>query len=100
MRGRVRVEPAGDYGEFVVTMPPLSLKEALASHRLTDLGTTMFLRVRLLRRIDPRKVYGLFLLFQIDDYGHMRPPRTFIRWLWSGLRSSFPGRLPPPLASA
>ena len=66
-RGRVRLEPAGDYGDFVVSVPTLTLKEALAHDHLSDLGITMFVRIRLLRPLDPRKVYGLFVLFQFDD---------------------------------
>jgi hypothetical protein len=95
-QGRVRLEPAGDYGDFVISVPPLTLREALVNDHLTDLGITMVVRVRLLRRLDPRKVYGLFVLFQFDDYGHMRRPGAFIRWLGSGLRRSFPGSLPLP----
>jgi hypothetical protein len=95
-RGRVHLEPAGDYGDFVVSVPPLTLKEALANGHLSDLGITMFVKIRLLRRVDPRKVYGLFVLFQFDDYGHMRRPGAFVRWLWSGLRRSLPRRLPLP----
>jgi len=95
-RGRVRIEPAGDYGDFVVSVPALTLREALANDHLSDLGITMFVRIRLLRRIDPRKVYGLFVLFQFDDYGHMRRPAALLRWLGCGLRRSLPGRLRAP----
>lgn len=95
-RGRVRLAPAGDYGDFVIAVPPLTLREALANDHPTDLGITMFVRIRLLRQIDPRKVYGLFILFQLDDYGHMRRPGAFLRWLASGLRRSLPTRLPLP----
>ncbi len=95
-RGRVWIEPAGDYGDFVVSVPALTLKEALANDHLSDLGITMFVRIRLLRRIDPRKVYGLFVLFQFDDYGHMRRPAALLRWLGCGLRRSLPKKLPLP----
>jgi hypothetical protein len=94
--GTLRREPAGDYGDFVISVPALTLKEALANDHLTDLGITMFVRVRLLRRLDPRKVYGIFVLFQFDDYGHMRRPRALLRWLAKGIRYSFPGKLPLP----
>jgi hypothetical protein len=95
-RGRVYIEPAGDHGDFVVSVPSLTLKEALATGHLSDLGITMFVRIRLLRRVDPRKIYGIFVLFQFDDYGHIRRPRALLRWLWSGLRRSFPAPLPLP----
>jgi hypothetical protein len=95
-RGRVRIGPAGDYGDFVVSVPALTLKEALANDHLSDLGITMFVRIRLLRRVDPRKVYGLFVLFQFDDYGHIRRPAALLRWFGWGLRRSLLRRLPPP----
>lgn len=94
--GRVRLAPAGDHGDFVIAVPPLTLREALANDHPTDLGITMFVRVRLLRKVDPRKVYALFILFQFDDYGHMRRFGAFLRWLATGLRRSFPSRLPLP----
>jgi len=94
--GAVRLEPAGDYGDFVITVPPLSLCEALRNDHLSDLGITMFVRIRLLRRLDPRKVYALFVLFQLDDYGHTKGLRSLARWLWAGLRGSIPRRLPLP----
>ena len=95
-RGLVRIAPAGDHGDFVVSVPALTLKEALANDHLSDLGITMFVRIRLLHRIDPRKVYGLFVLFQFDDYGHMRRPAALLRWIGWGLRRSLPRRLPLP----
>lgn len=95
-RGRVGLAPAGDYGDFVISVPALTLKEALANDHLTDLGITMFVKIRLLRRVDPRKVYGIFILFQLDDYGHMRRPGSFLRWLASGLRRSLIRTLPLP----
>jgi len=95
-RGAVRLMTAGNYGDFVVSVPALTLKEALANDHLSDLGITMFVKIRLLRPIDPRKVYGLFVLFQFDDYGHLRRPGAFLRWLGSGLRRSLPARLPVP----
>jgi hypothetical protein len=98
-RGRVRDEPDGDWGDFVVSVPTLTLKEALANDHLSDLGITMFVRIRLLRRLDPRKVYGLFVLFQFDDYGHLRRPGALLRWLWRGVRHSLPRRLPLPPTS-
>jgi hypothetical protein len=99
-RGRVYIEPAGDHGDFVVSVPSLTLKEALANGHLSDLGITMFVQIRLLRRVDPRKIYGIFVLFQFDDYGHIRRPRALLRWLWSGLRRSFPVWLPLPQRKA
>jgi hypothetical protein len=95
-RGRVRIAPPGDYGDFIVSVPALTLKEALANNHLSDLGITMFVRIRLLRRVDPRKVYGLFVLFQFDDYGHLRQPSAFLRWIGYGLRRSLPRTLPLP----
>jgi hypothetical protein len=94
--GEVRLEPAGDYGDFVIAVPTLTMKEALRNDHLTDLGITMFVRIRLLRPLDPRKVYALFVLFQFDDYGHMKNPRAVLRWLWTGLRGTLSLRLPAP----
>jgi hypothetical protein len=83
-------------GDFVVEVPKLTLREAVASNHLSDLGITMLVRIRLLRRLDPLKVYALFVLFQFDDYGHLRSTRSFLHWLGRGLRSSLTLRLPPP----
>src|SRR5262249_2317096 len=95
-RGRVRLMAAGDYGDFVIAVPTLTMREALRNDHLTDLGITMCVRIRLLRRLDPRKVYALFILFQLDDYGHMKSPRALLRWLWAGLCASIPRRLSSP----
>ena len=51
---------------------------------------------RLLRRLDPRKVYALFALFQVDDYGHLESPMALLRWLARGIRYTFALRLPVP----
>ena len=72
------------------------MKEALRNNHLTDLGITMFVRIRLLGRIDPRKAYGLFVLFQFDDYGHLAGIVPFLRWLGRGVRCTLVSSLPPP----
>jgi len=102
LRGRLRdADPAGgEHGDFVVTVPRLTMKEALRNNHVSDLGITMFVRIRLLRRIDPRKVYGLFVLFQFDDYGHLRSVGSLVRWLGRGLRYTFALRLPMPRRSS
>lgn len=97
-RGRLRDGPAADAGDFIVEVPQATIKEALANNHLSDLGITMFVRIRLLRRIDPRRAYALFVLFQFDDYGHLAGIGPLLRWLGRGLRSSFVGRLPLPAA--
>jgi hypothetical protein len=81
-------------GDFIVAVPKLTIKEAVENDHVSDLGITMFVRIRLLRRIDPRKVYALFVLLQIDDYGHLRSPVALLRWLWRGVRFTFALRLP------
>jgi hypothetical protein len=97
-RGRLRDggTAGGGQGDFVVEVPKLTIKEALRDNHLSDLGITMFVRVRLLRKIDPRKVYGLFVLFQFDDYGHLAGSRALLRWLRRGIRYTLALRLPPP----
>jgi hypothetical protein len=86
----------GTEGDFVVDVPTATMKEALRNNHLTDLGITMFVRIRLLRRIDLRKAYALFVLFQFDDYGHLRTFRSFLRWIGRGLRYTLALRLPAP----
>ena len=76
--------------------PKLTMKEALRDNHLTDLGITMFVRIRLLGRLDPRKVYGLFVLFQFDDYGHLRSVAALLRWVGLAIRYTLPLRLPLP----
>ena len=83
-------------GDFVVDVPKATMKEALQNNHLTDLGITMFVRIRLLRPIDPRKAYGLFVLFQFDDYGHLAGAAAFCRWFGRGLRYTLVPRLPLP----
>jgi len=97
-RGRLRDAgvTGGGHGDFVVEVPKLTMKEALRNNHLTDLGITMFIRIRLLRRIDPRKAYGLFVLFQFDDYGHLAGIGALLRWLQRGIRYTFVLRLPLP----
>ena len=88
----------GRLGDFIVIVPKLTMKDALRNNHLTDLGITMFVRVRLLRAIDLRKAYALFVLFQFDDYGHLRSVRSLLRWLGRGFRYTFALRLPAPPA--
>jgi hypothetical protein len=95
-QGRLRETTAGAEGDFEISVPVLTMREALRNGHLSDLGITMVVRIKLLRRIDPRKVYGLFVLFQFDDYGHLRGAAAFMRWIGTGLRHSLPRRLPLP----
>ncbi len=97
-RGQLRESGAADNGpgDFVVDVPTATMKEALRNNHVSDLGITMFVRIRLLRPIDPRKAYGLFVLFQFDDYGHLAGIGPFLRWLARGLRYSLIRRLPRP----
>ena len=95
-RGRLRDHTGAEHGDFVVEVPKATMKEALANNHLSDLGITMFVRVRLLRRIDPRKAYALFVLFQFDDYGHLAGIAPVLRWLGRGLRYSCLRGLPLP----
>jgi hypothetical protein len=98
LRGRLCAADAatGKRGDFVVTVPKLTIKEALRNNHLTDLGITMFVRVRLLRRLDPRKIYALFVLFQFDDYGHLRSGAALLRWVGLAIRYTLLLRLPVP----
>jgi hypothetical protein len=99
-RGRLRDadEVGGRCGDFIVTVPKLTMKEALGHDHVSDLGITMFVRIRLRRQLDPRKIYALFVLFQFDDYGHLRSVRSLLRWVRRGFRYTFPLRLPAPPA--
>jgi hypothetical protein len=83
------------YGDFIVTVPKLTLKEALRNNHVSD-----FVRIRLLRQLDPKKIYALFVLLQIDDYGHLRNIAALLRWLWRGVRFGFALRRPVGASSA
>jgi Beta-lactamase superfamily domain len=85
-------------GDFVIDVPKATMKEALRNNHLTDLGITMFVRIRVLRPIDLRKAYALFVLFQFDDYGHLRSVKSLLRWLGRGFRYTLALRLPTPPA--
>jgi hypothetical protein len=95
-RGNLAAAGAAAEGDFVVDVPKATMKEALRNNHLTDLGITMFVRIRVLRPIDLRKPYGLFVLFQFDDYGHLRSIRSLLRWLGWGFRYTFALRVPAP----
>jgi hypothetical protein len=72
------------------------MREAIRNNHLTDLGITMFVRIRLLRRLYPRKVYALFVLFQFDDYGHLRSIASLLRWVGLAIRYTLLLRVPEP----
>ena len=90
-RGRLRdVDAEGrERGDFVIFVPTLTMKEALANDHVSDLGITMFVRIRLLRRFDPRWVYALFVLLGFDDYRHTRSLRALWRWVSAGIANTF-----------
>ena len=90
----------GGRGDFIVDVPKLTIKEAVRNNHVSDLGITMFVRVQLLRRLDPKRIYALFVLLQIDDYGHLKNIAALLRWLRRGIRYTFALRLPVPPQSA
>ena len=96
MRGRLKECGSSNPGDFIVTIPKLTIKEAVRNNHVSELGISMFIRICLLRRIDPRKVYALFALFQVDDYGHLRNAASLLRWMSRGIRYTFALRLPVP----
>ncbi|HUB98172.1 MAG TPA: hypothetical protein VL993_19770 [Stellaceae bacterium] len=89
-------EADADAGDFVVTVPKLAMKEAIRNNHVSDLGITMFVRVRLHRAIDVRKVYGMFVLFAVDDYRHLAGAKAFWHWIRTGIRHSVGLKLPAP----
>lgn len=95
-RGRLADDGSSRRGDFAVMVPKLTIKEAIRNNHLSELGISMFVRIRLLRRLDPRKVYALFALLQVDDYGHLESPAALLRWLRRGLRWTLLRRLPAP----
>ena len=100
-RGRLRGDISSSRGGFILEIPKLTIKEAVRNNHVSELGISMFVRIRLLRRVDPRKVYALLALLQVDDYGHLASPAALLRWLGRGLRYTLVARLPiPPFANA
>jgi len=97
-RGRLQDSNFSKRGDFVVVVPKLTMKEAIRNNHVSELGISMFVRIRLLRRLDPRKVYALFALLQVDDYGHLASAAALLRWLTQGIRYTFALRLPAPPA--
>ena len=96
LRGRLEASNSSNRGDFIVAIPKLATKEAVRNNHVSELGISMFIRIRLLRRIDPRKVYALFALLQVDDYGHLRNAAALLRWVSRGIRYTFALRLPVP----
>ena len=95
-RGCLEENNCSDRDDFIVMVPKLTMKEAVRNNHVSELGISMFIRIRLQRRIDPRKVYALFALLQVDDYGHLKSPTAFLRWVGRGIRYTFALRLPVP----
>jgi len=96
MRGRLKESNSSNPGDFIVAIPKLTIKEAVRNNHVSELGISMFIRIHLMRRIDPRKIYALFALFQVDDYGHLRSAASLLRWVSRGIRYTFALRLPVP----
>jgi hypothetical protein len=96
LRGRLTKSNSSNLGDFIVVIPKLTMKEAVRNNHVSELGISMFVRIRLLRRFDPRKVYALFALLQVDDYGHLKSPAALLRWLGRGIRYTLALRLPVP----
>lgn len=101
-RGRlVEVDPSGSArGDFVVSVPTLTMTEAIRNDHVSDLGISMFIRIRLLRPIDPRKAYLIFNLLGLHDYRHVRSPGALRRWIFASLKHTFALRLTPPPAAS
>jgi len=99
LRGRLQEDSSLNLGDFIVVIPKLTIKEAVRNNHVSELGICMFVRIRLRRRLDPRKVYALFALLQVDDYGHLESPAAFLRWVARGIRYTFALRLPLPSAA-
>ena len=96
-RGRLGNTTGAESGDFIVEVPKLTIKEAIANNHLSDLGITMFVRIRLCRKgFDPRRAYALLVLFQFDDYGHLAGIGPFLRWLGRGLHNTLIPSLPLP----
>jgi hypothetical protein len=76
-----------------VTSLPAAQPAAL---KVSDLGISMFIRIRLLRRINPRRVYLIFNLLGLHDYHHVRGLRSLSRWIGASLKHTFALRLPAP----
>jgi hypothetical protein len=62
LRGHLEEGNSSKRGDFIVVIPKLAIKEAVRNNHVSELGISMFIRIRLLRRMDPRKVYALFAL--------------------------------------
>ena len=95
-RGRLEEVNSSNCGDFIVVIPKLTMKEAVRNNHVSELGISMFVRIRLLSRFDPRKVYALFALLQVDDYGHLESAAALLRWVGRAIRYTFSLRLPVP----
>jgi len=75
----------GRDGAFVIEIPKLTREDP--KQRLKD---TMLVSFVCCERLDPRKVYALFVLFQFDDYGPLRSIGVLLRWVGPGGPASIP----------
>jgi hypothetical protein len=62
-------------------MPTQAFKEALEYGHFGDLGTTMFTIVKLNGNLHPRRVYLFFMVMSLNDYGHTKTFRNWVKWL-------------------
>jgi hypothetical protein len=92
-----RIKDGVAAGAFVMRVPPLPFKEALAFNHLGDLGITMFVDIEMRGRTDPRLVYAFFMLVTLEDYGHTASWPQFGRWVGRSIANAA-RRIPPPPA--
>lgn len=81
-------------GTFIMRVPAQAFKDAIAYGHFGDLGTTMFTIIVLNRDIHPRRVYALFLLLTLHDYGHTTSLRRTVEWLARAI-GAHRWRIPP-----
>ena len=80
--------PSGGRAATLSSMvPKLTIKEAVRNNHVSELGIAMFVRIRLLRRIDPEKnLCAIRVAANRRLRASRRAPAALLRWLRRGIR--------------
>jgi len=92
---KVKIGKGHDGVSFVLNIPTLALKDALAYGHFGDLGISMFTIIQLNRNFNPKLVFLFLFLIIFHDYHHTIGWNNFIKWIKSSWKN-YTWSLPKP----